>query len=75
MNGENIYVTGPYQVRSPHYITVTIDCGVKQKNMFPVVHANNVGVGNAIAWAATELSAQAVATGLNMLCAIRNQKG
>lgn len=66
-----INIQGPYKVRPPHSVLIAD----VSKEMFPVVHSNNIGVGNAIAWVATELSAQAVADGLNLLCAIRNQRG
>jgi len=68
-----ININGPYMVRQPHHIIKPGN--TNSSKMWPVVHANNTGVDNAIAWAATEMSAQAIADGLNIMCAIRNQKG
>lgn len=67
-----IEINGPYKVRQPHYVSIDNN---SDKVMWPIVHSNNIGVGNAIAWGTTELAAISIADGLNVMCAIRNQKG
>jgi hypothetical protein len=49
---------GYYRVREPHEVQIDT---IGPITMYPVVHRNNIGVGNAIAWCQSERLAAWVA--------------